>query len=408
MNCRRAQKLFSPWLDGELTEKEERALSEHLAACPACAARAAGLQEITAALRQGRFRAVPPEGFAAGVMARIRLETEAVRPGAGGRKAALAPGAGAFSGRAAAAAAAWRLALQAGWKKGFAVAAAAFLLLAGSTGLAARYFWLPPAGVSVVAGNEGAASFGGGLPEGTGQSGTDRSQTPEGGQGGSGQENLAPGTAGSGGGSTPPEAAGIPAAPERGVAGKETGSVSAGGSREQAQPPQETPAAPAPVRSQEQPPGSLSGPKVFLNQPRVIESMLVKVRVASLSGAADRLVAGARALGVSADYRDRVPVAGDNPVEIFRFSVPKSQAGQFTDFVSALGQVTEKSRETRDVSSQFAEQLSRYQSLFEERKTASGDQVKAIDAEIKRLEAELEAMDKEAREQFVLIVWLAQ
>ncbi|MGB9847399.1 MAG: hypothetical protein ACPLRH_07825, partial [Desulfotomaculales bacterium] len=87
---------------------------------------------------------------------------------------------------------------------------------------------------------------------------------------------------------------------------------------------------------------------------------------------------------------------------------PKSQAGQFADFVSALGQVTEKSRETRDVSSQFAEQLSRYQSLFEERKTASGDQVKAIDAEIKKLEAELEAMDKEAREQFVLIVWLAQ
>lgn len=402
MNCRRAQKLFSPWLDGELTEKERRAFDEHLAGCPACAARAAGLQEITAALRQGRVAAEPPVDFTASVMARIRVETEAGRPGAGGRKAAPAPGAGAFSGRAAAVAAAWRLALQAGWKKGFAVAAAAFLLLAGSTGLACRYFWLPPAGVSVVAGNEGTASPGGSSPEGTGKPGTGQDQTP----GGSGQENLAPGTAGSGGGSTPPEAAGTPAASERGVPEKETGSGSAGGSREKAQPPQETPAAPAPVRSQEQPPGSVSGPKVFLNRPRVIESMLVKVKVASLPGAADRLVAGARAFGLSADYR--VPVAGDNPVEIFRFSLPKSQAGQFADFVSGLGQVTEKSRETRDVSSQFAEQLSRYQSLFEERKTASGDQVKALDAEIKKLEAELEAMDKEAREQLVLIVWLAQ
>lgn len=71
MSCDRYLELLSARLDGALTEDEERELEAHLAACPAC--RAAGAQ--LAAL-QGAFDeledAEAPEGFARGVMDRVR------------------------------------------------------------------------------------------------------------------------------------------------------------------------------------------------------------------------------------------------------------------------------------------------------------------------------------------------
>lgn len=73
MDCDRYLELLSARVDGVLTDEEERELEEHLAACPDC--RAAGAQ--LAAL-QGAFpelEEVPaPEGFAQGVMDRIRAE----------------------------------------------------------------------------------------------------------------------------------------------------------------------------------------------------------------------------------------------------------------------------------------------------------------------------------------------
>lgn len=80
MDCDRYMELLSARLDGVLTDEEERELKEHLAACPDC--RAAGAQ--LAAL-QGAFpelEEVPaPEGFARGVMDRIRgSETQKVIP----------------------------------------------------------------------------------------------------------------------------------------------------------------------------------------------------------------------------------------------------------------------------------------------------------------------------------------
>ena len=76
MDCDKYLELLSARLDGALTEGEERALEAHLSACPDC--RAAGAQ--LAAL-QGAFPELEdieaPEGFARGVMDRVReLETE--------------------------------------------------------------------------------------------------------------------------------------------------------------------------------------------------------------------------------------------------------------------------------------------------------------------------------------------
>ena len=73
MGCDRYLELLSLRLDGVLTEAGERELEEHLTACPDC--RAAGAQ--LAALRSAfdDWEEVPaPQGFAQGVMDRIRTE----------------------------------------------------------------------------------------------------------------------------------------------------------------------------------------------------------------------------------------------------------------------------------------------------------------------------------------------
>lgn len=73
MSCDKYLELLSARLDGVLTGEEERELETHLAVCPGC--RAAGAQ--LAAL-QGAFPELEesevPEGFAQGVMDRIRGE----------------------------------------------------------------------------------------------------------------------------------------------------------------------------------------------------------------------------------------------------------------------------------------------------------------------------------------------
>lgn len=73
MSCDRYLELFSLRLDGPLAEEEEQELEEHLRRCPDC--RAAGAQ--LAALRAGFGELEDisaPEGFAQGVMERIRAE----------------------------------------------------------------------------------------------------------------------------------------------------------------------------------------------------------------------------------------------------------------------------------------------------------------------------------------------
>ena len=73
MTCDKYFELLSARLDGPLTVEEERELEAHLVACPGCQAAEARL----AALRSGfaELEDIPaPEGFAQGVMDRIRKE----------------------------------------------------------------------------------------------------------------------------------------------------------------------------------------------------------------------------------------------------------------------------------------------------------------------------------------------
>lgn len=74
MDCDKYMELLSARLDGALTEEEERELEEHLAVCPDCRAVGAQLSALQGAFPELEEAAAPPEGFARGVMDRIRAE----------------------------------------------------------------------------------------------------------------------------------------------------------------------------------------------------------------------------------------------------------------------------------------------------------------------------------------------
>ena len=73
MACGRYHELLSARLDGLLTVEEERGLEDHLALCPACRAVGSRLAAIQTAF-DDLEEVQAPEGFAQGVMDRIRAE----------------------------------------------------------------------------------------------------------------------------------------------------------------------------------------------------------------------------------------------------------------------------------------------------------------------------------------------
>ena len=77
MDCERCTQMLSARLDEPLSREEEAWLEAHLAACPECRALAEELEELKAGF--GELEEVSaPEGFAQGVMDRIRSEKKVV------------------------------------------------------------------------------------------------------------------------------------------------------------------------------------------------------------------------------------------------------------------------------------------------------------------------------------------
>lgn len=79
VTCDEYLELLSARLDGVLTEAEERALEEHQSGCPDCRAAGAQLAALQSAFDE--LEDIPvPEGFARGVMDRVRAEEQKVIP----------------------------------------------------------------------------------------------------------------------------------------------------------------------------------------------------------------------------------------------------------------------------------------------------------------------------------------
>lgn len=351
MDCRRAEKEIFAWVEGCLPAEHAAELAAHLALCPACRREAELWRTVREALKEMPAPA-PPEGFAAGVVARIRSEEGARRARTGW----------------------WRLLTPAA-RRGAAAAAAAVLLLAGAGGLAARHWW--PAGIlSQVAVNAGPNTPGSTISEGA--------PPPVTGTGGRPGELSAPappeGTGNREVTAAPPAAA--PGQPQAGPAGSTPGKTAA-------------PAAP-----QDGGGGPRKAPLAFLNRARAIESTLLKVQVADPAAAGSALLA----LGGRYEHQEfgRQQLDGKT-VEIWRFVIPAEKAEEFIGAAGRLGRVTGRQDQSTDITAQFAQALERYHSLLAQA-AAGGGSNPSLEAEISFLEQQLLNWDKEAGQHVVVVL----
>ena len=75
MNCEQMNELLSAWLDGELSENEQRQMQAHLEQCAQCRALFEQLQALHTSFSD--MEEIPaPEGFAQRVMDRVRTESK--------------------------------------------------------------------------------------------------------------------------------------------------------------------------------------------------------------------------------------------------------------------------------------------------------------------------------------------
>ena len=386
MQCREVRQLIHSRLDDELSGAREVEFREHLAVCADCRAEWAQYRALIDALRGMAAPVSPPPGFAAGVME--RLAGEAVGTGPVMQPTGRGPGR-------------WWGSLSAAWRRGVAVAASVLILLAGSTGFAARYGWLPALtqthAPSVVADNTDTGGGSAGPKSAPDQNGAARAD---------GKTSAAPGqpdnakakdatskNTDQSGGSTaltgaPADAAGS----SGGKAAQQTKGAAADSGRQAG-----TAAA---ARSANN--AAAAAPQVFLNHPRTIDSTLIKVQVTDLAAARQKLLAAAG--GAAGQSFGRQSVDG-HTVEILRFVVPAQRAASLEIAASSLGVLLDEQRQSSDISAQFAAALDHYQALLA-RRDAGGDTAD-LNAQIDSLAQQLTEWDREAQNQ-VVVVWLQQ
>ena len=147
-------------------------------------------------------------------------------------------------------------------------------------------------------------------------------------------------------------------------------------------------------------------PRVFLNQPRVSENNLYKIKVDNLTQAQQKVQTLAKAAGISCQNLGQQQRDG-KLMGILRMEAPVNQAKEFTSQILTVGKVYDQQIETKDISARFSETLQRYQDLITQSQNATTDQVKELEAQIKELENQLTAWDKEAQCQ-AIILWLEE
>ena len=80
MTCEEVRELLSSYIDGELTSDTQRVVEEHVASCDSCKTELAGLR-LTIQLVRSLEEVEVPEGFRAGLMAKVRAEATARQAG---------------------------------------------------------------------------------------------------------------------------------------------------------------------------------------------------------------------------------------------------------------------------------------------------------------------------------------
>ncbi|MGD9494706.1 MAG: anti-sigma factor [Armatimonadota bacterium] len=108
MDCRRVDERIDAWLDGELSEREQREIARHLDQCGRCTAQYGALVAAVRRLEALADAAAAPEDYMAAVMARLPARQPSASPA---RIAWLLGLSGALGTAASVLVAAWLLAL---------------------------------------------------------------------------------------------------------------------------------------------------------------------------------------------------------------------------------------------------------------------------------------------------------
>lgn len=352
MDCKAASNLVSGWLDGKLV-RGEAAFLQHLSGCRACDLEVSELQAVLAALRENSF-AVPaaPDGFAGRVTERLQTET-------------LSRGSSHLLFRK------------------FALVASFLFLLGMNSLLVSRYLGkqnqaalppvLTPASDLVT---EPAP------PEPVPDPAKQPKLPAPGGQEGPPTQNVAE-----------PVAGPVPEVPGRAA---------------------ESPPLP-PAKQQEVkrqlgvaflPPGIIPDPEVFVQQRRVTEGVLLKVAVAELPLASQRLEEAAGAKGLTPLLASEVLAEDGRLIKLYRYEVPYLQAGRFVAETLKLGRVLEERRLKEDVSDVYGEKLEQYRQLAARAQEAEGPEAEELHLMINALLLDLAGMHSTSKDMKAVTIWL--
>lgn len=391
MNCREARELISPWIDGMLTETEEKAFSAHMERCGLCQAEAEELRRVLAVLKESAAKPIiPPPGFADSVMKRLR-EEEKVVPYP--RRVLGVP------------------------LKTAAMAASLFFLL-GMNGLlvrnylAGKYSHLVPGQVSDQNGTgELEAPVTLVEPEVTDAEDPGPAETmtelPEvaGPQDSPAPESTVP---------EPVEIVQVVAEPE--------------------------PGPPAPVEELEPVPGpepvlpegsidypvivassseyrtqdpylalsqlSIPEKEVFSPEPRTLHNIKLRLKVQRVGHASNLLADAAGRLGAVKIMEDVLFRDDARLVKVFRYDVPRENVNAFLNEVYTTGKLLSEVKSRGDVTEEYNKKLEFYNELLAVSQTASGTEAEMINQAITNVLKELEQLNRAAREMQTITIMM--
>lgn len=348
MKCNKnMQELLSVWLDGELNPVEAVRVERHLGECAACREDLAIWREIRSALSREPVEITAPEGFAAGVMARLPASRKS-----------------------------WWQTLTGNWRRSLAAAAASLLIAVGGIGAAMYSGVFTGAQVVDSSRNQVAANDseinGITLPPDDKTSYQSNPVNPN------NQDNPDSNNATTGG--TPQLGNTENNGPVTGDTGVST------------------------VKND----GTTSTPEILallnVEKERVIRTTLIMIRADNPDEA------GVRVAGLAGEYKatHRVmesQVTATGKRQAFELLVEREKADRLMKDLEALGQVIMRDGNSKDISRQYNEQVELYQSLDAQLQNAAEDEKQPIILKMSGIENQLRAWDRESS-MHKIILWL--
>jgi hypothetical protein len=153
------------------------------------------------------------------------------------------------------------------------------------------------------------------------------------------------------------------------------------------------------------PSNSGSSPVILLNKERLITSTLLQIKVTDSIAALQQAMSMADS--AQAQTQNLGQQVNDNGTyTLLKITVPQSQANELVSRLSSLGTVTGKEVTNNDITTQFADKFSQYQTLVTQRATLQdSSQTAQLDQQIKTLENELHDWEQKAGEE-TIVLWL--